>query len=306
MKTALIGLLMLVSGICYTQNWIDLANVYFRASPDNKIPYGIGGERDYHVIGADFKLPVVLNDQNVLIFGYDYQHFIIKSEPFGYTDHNFASNTLQLGWEHKWNDQSKMMFIFMPRLNTDYHRIDIHHFQLGGLALGTTNRSEDFEWKYGLYCNGEQFGLMFVPLFGFNWKISEQLRLKMLVPINLEFAYYPKNWFRCGLRFDGVNASYRAQEIPGLSESDYYIDRADNNAWLFSEFKMFNNFWIHFKAGHSVLRKYRSFLPGDKMFLKLGPVNILDDRNNDDPKSVPIWFSNGWSFEARLTYRLPL
>lgn len=306
MKNALLCLFLLSSGMIRAQNWIDLFNVYYRISPGNDIPYGPDAQRDFSLFTADCKIPVVLNQMNVLIFGYEFHHTWIKTSEPGFTNYSFASHNLQVGLEHKWSGKSKMMFMIMGRLNSDYRQIDLNHFQIGGLALGTINRSENFEWKYGLYFNSEFFGPMLVPLFGFNWKINERLRFKMLFPINLEFAWQPKAWFRGGLRFDGVNASYKAQMVPGQSWSNIYIDRADNNGWLFSEFKLFNNFWLHFKAGASVLRKYRAFYPGDKMSLKLGPVNIEDNRNAGDPKSVPIWFRNGWSFECRILYRLPI
>jgi hypothetical protein len=42
------------------------------------------------------------------------------------------------------------------------------------------------------------------------------------------------------------------------------------------------------------------------MTLKLGPVNIGDNRNFDNPQVVNSLIDNGMSFEARFIYRLPL
>ena len=57
-----------------------------------------------------------------------------------------------------------------------------------------------------------------------------------------------------------------------------YLDKADNNVWAFAEFHLGKNIWFHVKAGHSVLRKYRQYNMDDEMTLKLGPVNVGDDR----------------------------
>lgn len=306
MKKLVLSLLLLTFASAFGQKSIDLGNVYWRISPANGIE-GFAGKRTMNMFAADAKAPIVLNDNDVLIFGLEYQYNSITSNSILHSDYRFSSSMLQIGWEHKWNERSKMLFMAIPRFNSDYNDVRFnHHFQLGGLALGTTSRSEKFDWKYGVYYNGERFGPMIVPLFGFNWRINDQLQFKLTIPVSLELAYQPKDWFRTGLRFDGVNASYAYQAIPGFASTDGYIDKADNNAWLFAEAHLGKNFWFHIKAGHSVLRKYRYFTKGDQMNLKLGPVNVGDDRNWNDPKSVPVLFQNGWSFETRLIYRLPL
>ena len=309
MKKLLFSLVIILSSVSYSQESVDLANVYFRTSPANSFDNPFGEKRHFNMYVVDAKLPIVLNDKNIFILGLEYNHQTITTypNPFGvYLDYTMSSSMLQLGLEHKWNNKSKMLFMAIPRYNTDFNKTTNTPFQLGGLALGTTKRSENFEWKYGAYYNGEFFGPMLVPLFGFNWKINDQMRFKLVIPLNFEYSYQPKSWFRTGVRFEGVNGSYQAQLVDGQNWSDYYMDRADNNVWAFTEFHIGKNVWFHLKAGHSVLRKYRRFSPDDKMSLKLGPVNIGDSRNFDNPKDIPSLIDNGYSFEARFIYRLPL
>jgi hypothetical protein len=309
MKYLLIISVLLSQFVSFAQNHIDLANVYWRYSPANAIE-GYNLERDFSMYVMDFKLPVVLNDDNVFITGIEYQHNITTTRETGINpiikprDYEFASSTLQLGLEHKWNTKSKMLFMAFGRLNTNYKNISTDHFQLGGLALGTTSRSDKFDWKYGLYYNGEFFGPMLVPLFGFNWAINDKWRLKTVLPINLELSYRATERFTAGLRFDGVNGSYRGESsLDPLSSiaNNEYLDKADNNVWLYSEFNLGKNVWFHVKAGHSVLRKYRFYDNNEKLALKLGPVNIGDDR----PEAIN-QIENGFSFECRFIYRLPL
>ena len=137
---------------------------------------------------------------------------------------------------------------------------------------------------------------MVVPLLGWNWEINDSWRFKGMIPVSLEVIHSrPKSNF--GLLFIGKNASFYKANPNGIPT---YVDMADNNAWLYSEFKFAKNWLVHFRAGHSVLREFRYFVDGDKMPLKLGPVNIGDDRLKPNP-----WFENGFSFEARLIFRLP-
>lgn len=285
----------------FSQKSIDLANVYWRTSPANSIE-GSDLKRNFNMYVADAKLPIVLSDDNVAIVGLEYQQNDISyadSDWKDYFRYQFASSTLQMGLEHKWNDRSKMLFMTMGRLNTDYGNLNSNHFQLGGLFLGTTEKNENFSWKYGCYYNGEFFGPMVVPLFGFDWKISDKWRLKTVIPVNLELAYQPVDHLRAGLRFDGVNGSFKGA-LASFNQ-DTYIDKADNNLWLFGEKKLGKFLWIHAKAGHSILRKYRFYQDNEKLALKIGPVNILDDRST----SFSL-IENGWSFELRLIFRMPL
>tara|TARA_B110000285_G_scaffold104055_1_gene118478 strand:- start:4679 stop:5608 length:930 start_codon:yes stop_codon:yes gene_type:complete len=285
------------------QDWIDLGTITSKYSPNNTTEQD-NATRNLLSISANVKLPIVLNDNNVLILGLDHQYNSISRN---YNDGSngssnelpFSSSMLQLGLAHDWNAKSTTIFMAMGRLNSDYFEVDATHFQMAGLALTTTKRTKDFHWKYGVYYNAEFFGPMIVPLFGFNWKINDKWRLKTVLPINLELTYQPKTWFRTGLFFEGINASYRVFNYP-TTQSDY-LDKADNNLSLFSEFHLGKNIWFHIKAGTSILRSYRTFENNDKLVMKLGPVNIGDDR----PETSPM-FNDGLFVESKIIYRLPI
>lgn len=298
MKTQLTLLLLCISSLSFGQNSIDLANVYYRTSPFNTVKDS-AHTYSLNTVAVDLKLPLVLNDKNVAIVGLDYQKNQIKSSANNRKNLAFSSMCLQIGLEHKWNATSKMLFMSITRLNTDFNSVGLDHMQQGGLVLGTTSHSTNFDWKYGAYYNAEFFGPMFVPLFGFNWQMNDHWRLKLIVPLNFELAYQPKDNFVAGIRFDGVNASFRTNQDP--LQQVAYIDKADNNIWAFSEFEIGKNCWFHVKAGYSILRKYRVYESTEKMNWKLGPVNFGDDR-----PSVVSSFQNGLSCEARFIYRLQL
>ena len=140
---------------------------------------------------------------------------------------------------------------------------------------------------------------MIVPLFGFNWKINDKWRLKTVIPINLELSYQPRTWFRSGLFFEGINASYRVFNYS--TAKDDYLDKADNNLSLFSEVHLGKNIWLHAKAGISIIRQYRVFENDERLSLKLGPVNISDNR----PQTQAL-FKDGVFIEGKIIYRLPI
>lgn len=282
---------------CKAQDFVDLANIYFRNSPQNSIDSS-SEQLNFNILNFDCKIPVPLGENNVVLGGFEYHSHNFRINEGDKINDNLISYTIQTGWEHKWNPEFKSLFMVINRFNSNFKEQGgfINH-QIGGLIFNTVKKSDKLTWKYGLYYNGEFFGPMFVPLFGLNWTINEKWKLKFTIPVDLELSCKAKNWFRYGLRFEGVNGSYM---LSGINEN-FYIDRADNNVWLFSDFYITKNIVFHLRGGYSVLRKYRVFGESNTMDLKLGPVNIGDDR----PYS-PVWFKNGWSFESRLIFRLPL
>jgi len=290
--------------ILWSQNFIDLANVYWRTSPANSRAE-TNEIVNFNTYAFDAKAPIVLSEKSTLIFGLD-----IANNNINNTTTNeswiFSSAMLQFGYELKCNDHFKTLFMLMPKLATNFTSgIDSKDFQIGGTALSTMKRG-DIDWRFGVYVNSDLFSVMIVPLLGFNWKINEKWRWKLLLPVNLDLSRVMNKKWIAGFLFVGSNASYRLRgqlnpntTYPGNYQP--YMDKADNNAWLYSDIYLTKNIVLNLKAGHSVLRKYRIYDEDDKLGLKLGPVNLGNDRFD-----APILMNNGWSFETRFIFRLPL
>ena len=299
--TLFFGLTLCASG----QKFIDLANVYWRTSPENSL-LGTTDKIDFNTYAFDAKLPIVLNDKTALIFGFDVANNSINNVSAN-ESWVFSNVVLQIGVEQKWNDNIKTIAMILPKLSSNFTGgIGSNDFQLGGVFYNTKKRSDKFEWKYGAYVNGELFSVMVVPLFGFNWQMNDKWKMKTMLPVNLEITRVMNKKWIAGFLFIGANASYNlSQQInPNTiypTNQNPYMDKADNNAWLYSDIYITKNLVLNLKAGHSVLRKYRIYDKDDKLGLKIGPVNIGDNRFE-----TPNLLENGWSFETRLIFRLPL
>ena len=287
------GVLLAVS-LFAQQDHIDIANVYWRTSPANTIDSIPNDKFNFDLYTADLKIPIRMKEgKHTLIIGSEFQYSNFTSENLGLS---VTSVQLQLGYQFK-KKGFKTLVMFLPKISgADFSEMNSTYIQYGGLVLNTKDRSDSFSWRYGAYYNSEFFGPMLVPLFGFDWKINKSQRLKVLAPVDVEYSVNPgaKNKARFGFRFIGINGSYRIQ-------NNLYLDRADNNIWLFGEWYITENFVLHGKAGHSVLRKYRIYENDRRMGLKLGPINILDGRGTSSPL-----FNEGWSFELRMLVRMPV
>lgn len=72
MKTQLALLFLVISSINFSQNSIDLANVYYRTSPFNTVKDS-AHMCNLNTIAVDLKIPLVINDNNVAIVGLEHQ-----------------------------------------------------------------------------------------------------------------------------------------------------------------------------------------------------------------------------------------
>lgn len=298
-------LYMMVHFTCGAQfnDYADLANIYWRTSPFNKNDTGLG-RVDFNTYAVDFKAPIQVGDLKRVIVGADISNNGII-ERGTQNNWSFSSTALQLGYQYGHED-NKLVVMLMPKFSTTFTGgLDKRDFQLGGAILRTKLWSQNFRFRYGAYVNQELFSLMIVPMIGFDWQISEKWRLKSWIPVNLDLSYTIKNdRLITGLLFIGANASYRMRgQINPFTTypTNYqpYLDKADNNAWLYADMFITKNVVLNVRAGYSVLRRYRFYDEDDKLTLKIGPANIGNDRANS-----PMLMRDGMSFEMRLIFRV--
>lgn len=292
MKSILIVGILIVNSL-FAQDYIDLFQTYTRYSPANNSEYF--EKVEYLQFGGEAKLPIVLKNKNVIIIGGEFNalHFDARHDT---QFHEKLYETRGLfGYKHNWSEKWNTLTVFAPKLTGEYKTIKTENFQFGGLVLNSFKKSEHLELKFGAYFNQESFGPMIVPLLGWNWKVNDSWRIKGTLPVNLDIIHSGEQ-LNYGLQFIGKNASF----LKSTAGKSQYVDMADNNVWAFGEFKLTKNWLIHAKAGHSVLRKFSFYDEGNQMNMKLGPVNIGDNRATGTP-----WFNNGWSFEMRMIYRFP-
>ncbi len=87
--------ILLFSGVLYAQNFVDLANIYWRTSPSNSIE-GSADKVDFNTWAMDAKVPVVLSDKLTLLPGFELTNNRISNSTDNWI---FSSTTLQLGAE---------------------------------------------------------------------------------------------------------------------------------------------------------------------------------------------------------------
>jgi hypothetical protein len=130
-------------------------------------------------------------------------------------------------------------------------KIDNHgSLQVGGAALMFFKKKADLTWKFGLYVNGELFGLFIIPLAGIDWKIDDRSNLFGVLPANLTYERKMNNWIYSGFTFRTFTNSY-------ARDTGYWrID--ENQLGAFTDLYITRHIVLNGEIGSSILRKIRT------------------------------------------------
>lgn len=122
--------------------------------------------------------------------------------------------------------------------------------QIGGAAVMLTKKKDDLTWKFGLYVNGDLFGIFIIPLAGIDWKIDARSNLFGILPANLTYERKATNKFYYGLNFRTFTNSY-------AKDTGYWrVD--ENQLGAFADQYLSKHLVINAEIGSSILRKIRT------------------------------------------------
>ena len=281
------------------QDYVDLAGAYLRYAPMAQKKNYPEQYRTIQHVALEAKVPFILKNKNVFFIGTESSHMTLFNRidmPNGgdiIIPDEYAFVNLQFGYQHNWNEKWQSTFVLVPKFISDMPTLfDGNHFQFGGVLLVNCKQSENLTWRMGVYANKEFFGPLLSPSLGFYWKVNDKLQFDVNM-MNRAFLYYrAHDRFWTGVGFRGGINSY------GLSEEDVYLEKVDNNIFVFTDVFVTKNLVLNLRAGHSILRTYRYFPEDEKVDMKLALVNFGGNRTKYDGD-----IKDGLMFEVRLIFR---
>ncbi len=254
MKTNRKVLLAILSVIVYSyssaQPYVDIVNLQYQqfGNDDNRT-------REY---STSIFLPLEIKSGSHVLFGSSFRNLSFDHQQDSITATDLSSLSLQLGVSKTWNSQWSTTVMVLPRINSDFQDISSRDYQLGGFLLMTKNVNDKFKYKFGVYYNREFFGNFFVPLIGFDWYISERLKVFGVLPGKLNAEYRLSNKLYTGISYRSVTSSYRLGDDLGHN----YV-REGSESFGLSQMKVFLNYYpidklvIYTEVGHTSFREYK-------------------------------------------------
>jgi hypothetical protein len=280
----------------FSQNFIDLFNCGTSYSPHN-LYKDFNNKVNIAESYANFRIPVQLENKNVLIYGLNLNSIIFNNVPKIIEDENLYSTSLEFGYSKYFNEKLNTLLALIPKISSDFKNIYAEDYQIGGLLLFTYKNNEKLKLKFGTYYNKEFFGNFFVPLIGIDWHPFEEIQIFGNLPVNLTCEFSLHELMAFGVYFKSSVSSYR------LGEEHYkaYTQRTYQELSVFYDFYLTKNIVLTIKAGHTFGRYYRTYSENDKLKMKIAFYNIGDNRNklNYDIK-------DGFLYEIKLSYRLSI
>jgi hypothetical protein len=246
-KTSLIIIALHIAGLeINAQPYIDVVNCRYTASPDL---ISKSNKTILNYASLSFNLPKRFQNTDVLVispFAEQWVAEVKEQQP----RQSYYGLALPVSYIKNFRGSNKSVVVTaIVRMNDEQIDKD-GKLQIGGAAQLHIKRWPDLTWKFGLYVNGDLFGLFVVPLIGIDWKINKKSNLFGLLPGNLTYERKFSRWFYSGLAFRSFTNSY-------ARNADYWrID--ENQLGVFADCYFTKNIVLNAETGSSILRKIRT------------------------------------------------
>lgn len=291
---------ILISIICFTgqtQNYFDLSQVSYTNTPSNNFEAS-NGSTTIEELALELNFPVVINDRTIVLTGFYGNKTSLR------LDANASTTTLNqlrlnIGLNRTFNDTWSGTFMVLPKIVSDKVSFKKDNLQLGFLSLFTKNKSNNLKYKYGLYMNSEEFGLLVVPILGLYYNSPNQkFETNLNLPIFADANYKIRNKTWVGVDFNGLGTSYN------LTNQDYttsaaYVFKESNELASYLRFQLNRSLYLNATIGYAIGRNYEVYDSNDEVDWAFTAFYFGDDRIqlNED-------FKDGVIFKIELLYRL--
>jgi hypothetical protein len=283
--------------VATAQEYIDIFKADYAITPLNTFDSTAATTR-LQEINGDLTVPIKINDRFAFLTGITYENASASFDSSRRKE-SVTGLTLKLGANIKYSSKWSGTYMLLPKVSSDLERISKRDFQFGGAVLMKYEKSDHFNYKFGMYANKELFGTFIVPILGFYYlDPSEKFEAKVLLPLSVDLNYSITKSFRFGLNFKGQVRSYNLNTSLG-TEADRYLAKSANDLYAYFQYgtKSGLNFQLGF--GHSVARSYRVYDEQVSLGVPLGYFGDNRTQLNSD-------FSDGWLFKVAVFYRLKL
>ena len=303
-KLILILNCLLISGVAFSQPFIDLLNIQYARTSVSKLYKGKNEFKVNHEWKSyAFNAPIKLNEKKLLLISPEINNKIYQQTDSTYTTYQNGSTTisaysrfhahyisyaLPITLIHKFENENSLSATFVYRQNKVFENsFGWTTDQLGGAVLYTKTYSNKFKLKGGLYYNREFWGNYIMPLLGFEWKASKNIYCWGLLPnsTNVDVSF---NKLHTGFAYRGIEESYSE------SYNSYFHDR-EGHVKLYLNYYLINQkqkigIVLLAEGGQSLSRLYEfkastsdyisKYHPAENYFIRIGVAVRLITRGD--------------------------
>ncbi|MBL0096727.1 MAG: hypothetical protein IPP46_09700 [Bacteroidetes bacterium] len=212
---------------------------------------------------SQLNLPVKISPRDVLVLNPSYERRRINTgsnnllSPHGptYKELDFQSLSFTVSHQHTFSDTTAQLLAAAAiRHYADIRLSPSEHTLTPAFALLYSKRtSQRFAWKLGAYYSKEFFGNLWLPLVGFDWKISNRLWCWGILPRYAVMDYTITPYWHSCINYKGVTDSYR------LPEEDWFSIVEGQLRWSNDFYIPRTGLMMTVDVGHSIARKFTAY-----------------------------------------------
>ena len=275
MKSKTIQLLFLILPfLCSAQEYIDLFSVNYGKSQEKTFENSTVNT-SISTFQTNLTLPVVLNEKYIAITVVNFSSYSLQLFPDSNNNHLYSTN-LRAGLSVKHSEHWSGVYLFLPKVASDYINVSSEDIYLGGLALLKYKRNENFGYGLGLYGSGEAYGMSVVPIVTFYYHSpNKRFEINAFMPNDADINYSLTDKTRIGVDFLGHGNSYK------LTTDNVRSNYVENNSIDFSSYVqrsvLDNKILLRLKLGYS-LNEFRVYPIDQKLDLQILALKFGDNR----------------------------
>lgn len=275
MKKKIIQLLFLILPfLCSAQEYIDLFSINYGKSQE-KIFEDSSVNTSISTFQTNLTLPIVLNEKYIAVTGVNFSSYSLQLFPDSNNNHLYSTN-LRAGLSIKHSEHWSGLYLFLPKVASDYINVSNKDIYLGGLALLKYKRNENFGYGLGLYGSSEAYGMSVVPIVTFYYHSpNKRFEINAFMPNDADINYSLTDKTRIGVDFLGHGNSYK------LTTDNVRSNYVENNSIDFSSYVqrsvLDNKILLRLKLGYS-LNEFRVYPIDQKLDLQILALKFGDNR----------------------------
>jgi hypothetical protein len=275
MKKKIIQLLFLILPfLCNAQEYIDLFSVNYGKSQKSTFENS-SINTSISTFQTNLILPIVLNEKYIAVTGVNFSSYSLQLFPDSNNNHLYSTN-LRAGLSVKHSEHWSGLYLFLPKVASDYINVSSEDIYLGGLALLKYKRNENFGYGLGLYGSSEAYGMSVVPIVTFYYHSpNKRFEINAFMPNDADINYSLTDKTRIGVDFLGHGNSYK------LTTDNVRSNYVENNSLDFSSYVqrsvLDNKILLRLKLGYS-LNEFRIYPMDQKLDLQILALKFGDNR----------------------------
>lgn len=279
------------------QNFIDIVNFSYTNTPSNNFESS-NAQTVVEELALELSYPIVVNEKTVLLTGFNVNRTSLKLDAdAGITALNVLS--LNFGINKIFSEKWSGTFMVFPKIASDKIILSKENLQLGVLALFSNTKNKNLKYKYGMFANTENYGVILVPILGLYYlSTNEKFEVNLNLPINADLNYRVWKKAVVGMRFDGLGTTYNLHQ-PIQNTNSVYVAKTSNELFSYLRFELTKSIYLNTKIGYALGRNYEVYDSNDKIDLAVSSFYFGDDRTqlNDN-------FKDGVVFKLEVLYQI--